>query len=75
MARVIAENKHLGEKEIRKALYHAYPFGERRMYPYKVWLSEIAVQLGKRKTYWHLGKRKTDAVGENQMSMFEDERK
>ena len=29
------------EAEIKKALYDAYPFGERKMWPYKIWLSAI----------------------------------
>lgn len=32
------------EREIRKALTAAYPFGERRYWPYKVWLSEVRRQ-------------------------------
>ena len=31
-------------KEQRQALTAAYPFGERRYFPYKVWLSEIKRQ-------------------------------
>ena len=34
------------EKEIRKALKEAYPFGERAMHPYKIWLDEIKRQRG-----------------------------
>lgn len=34
------------EKEIRGALREAYPFGERAMWPYKVWLDEIKRQRG-----------------------------
>ncbi len=32
-------------KVLRKALRDAYPYGERRMWPYKVWCSEIRKQL------------------------------
>jgi len=31
----------------RKALKDAYPFGERAMHPYKIWLSEIKRQTSK----------------------------
>lgn len=31
---------------LRKALREAYPWGDRRMHPYKVWCSEIRRQLG-----------------------------
>ncbi len=68
--KVIRENKHLDEKAIRKALYNAYPFGGRKMYPYKVWLSEIAVQLGKRRTYWHLGRKKAEQDQKDQIPLF-----
>jgi hypothetical protein len=30
---------------LKRALYDAYPFGERKMWPYKVWLDEIKAQL------------------------------
>jgi len=33
-------------KALRKALGHAYPWGERSRYPYKAWLGEIRRQLG-----------------------------
>ena len=33
-------------KALRKALHDAYPFGERRMHPYKIWCSEVKRQLG-----------------------------
>lgn len=39
------------EKEIRKALFDAYPFGMRRYHPYKIWLDEIRRQrFGRSKT-------------------------
>lgn len=66
IAAVIATWDSEDEKELNKALYNAYPFGERRMYPYKVWLSEIALQRGRRKTLW----KKKEQPNENQISMF-----
>jgi len=33
-------------KALRKALRDAYPFGQRKMHPYKVWCSEVKRQLG-----------------------------
>lgn len=33
-------------RKLRRALRAAYPFGERRRWPYKVWCHEIRVQLG-----------------------------
>jgi len=34
-------------EDLRRALRDAYPFGPRRHWPYKVWLDEIARQLGR----------------------------
>jgi len=45
IGKVIQDNFWKDEKEIRRALRVAYPFGERRRYPYKVWLNEIKQQL------------------------------
>ena len=59
------------EKELRRALYEAYPFGERKRHPYKIWLNEIQLQLGKQKRAWHLGRQKKSAeVDPNQATMF-----
>lgn len=44
IARVLRETAGQDEKVIRKALTEAYPFGERAMHPYKIWLSEIKDQ-------------------------------
>lgn len=49
IARVLLETKDKTEQEIKKALFDAYPFGERRYHPYKVWLDEIRRQRGKKK--------------------------
>lgn len=50
IAQVIKDNKGKTEKEIKKALREAYPFGERKYHPYKIWLDECQVQL-KKKTF------------------------
>lgn len=49
IARVLAETCGQAEREIRAALRDAYPFGERRYHPYKIWLDEIAKQRGGKK--------------------------
>ena len=36
-------------KDFYKEVRDAYPFGERKMHPYKIWLDEINVITGKRK--------------------------
>ena len=33
------------DRALRKALFEAYPFGERKMHPYKIWRDEIKRQL------------------------------
>lgn len=38
---VLEETRGRPEAEIRQALFDAYPFGERRYHPYKIWLDEI----------------------------------
>lgn len=46
--RVIQENAGKPEADVRRALRVAYPFGMKKYHPYKVWLDEIAIQMGKR---------------------------
>lgn len=48
IAGVIARVGRADEKRLRQALRDAYPWGERRYWPYKVWLSEIKCQIGAR---------------------------
>ncbi len=43
---VLLKTKGKNENEIKTALYEAYPFGERKYHPYKVWLDEIKKQRG-----------------------------
>ena len=45
IARVISENGTQDMTELRKELYLAYPYGERKYHPYKIWCDEIRVQL------------------------------
>jgi hypothetical protein len=42
---VINSNPDLNEKDLKREISKAYPFGERRMHPYKIWLSEVKKQL------------------------------
>lgn len=46
---VLKDSEGKTEKEIRKALSDAYPFGERKYHPYKIWLDEIKRQRGLKK--------------------------
>ena len=49
IAKVLADNKGKTEKEIRRALRDAYPYGERKYHPYKIWCDEIKIQRGQKK--------------------------
>ena len=50
IAEIIKEYKIIGDDAtLRKALREAYPFGERKYFPYKVWCDEIKKQLGTKK--------------------------
>lgn len=44
--RALEATKGKPEKDIRRALREAYPYGVRRHWPYKIWLDEIARQRG-----------------------------
>lgn len=66
IAKVLEDTKGQDEKAIRKALYDAYPYGERCYHPYKIWLDEIKVQRGKRK--WKA--RNSELIPENQTKIF-----
>ncbi len=46
IARAIAEVGRADPKALRRALRDAYPAGERRYWPYKVWCDEVRRQLG-----------------------------
>ena len=43
---VIRENSGADPKVVRRALRKAYPWGERSMWPYRVWCDEVRKQLG-----------------------------
>lgn len=42
---VINDNPTAPLPELRKLISAAYPWGERRNHPYKIWLSEVKSQL------------------------------
>lgn len=65
IAKVLQNTAGLSEEVIKKALFDAYPFGERKYHPYKIWLDEIRIQLGKRK----FGQKKEKA-DPNQKDLF-----
>lgn len=50
IAKVLADNKGKTEKELKKLLQNAYPYGERARHPYKIWCDEIKCQRGLKKS-------------------------
>lgn len=61
----------LSGSELRRFVSERYPFGERAMHPYKIWLSEVARQLGPSPTARAFAQAKIDAwnksVGQGQL--------
>jgi len=45
IATVIEQTGTDDMKKLRKALRDAYPYGQRKLHPYKIWRSEIRRQL------------------------------
>ncbi len=70
IADVLAKTAHSTPAEQRQALREAYPFGERRYYPYKIWLNEIKAQRGLKKKRFH-GLLYTHLEIEDQMTLEE----
>ena len=46
ISEVIRQNPGMEPKELRKLISAAYPFGERKYHPYKIWCDEVNRQLG-----------------------------
>lgn len=56
-------------KALRAALREAYPFGERKNHPYKIWCHEVRLQLGLVKVPDRT--RSAPASCEGQLDLFE----
>lgn len=70
IARVLAATAGKPERDIRRALRDAYPFGPRQYHPYKVWCDEVARQRGRKRA---LGTPKAEiaqATNPNQRSLW-----
>jgi hypothetical protein len=65
IADVILTVGRTNPQALRKALRSAYPCGERRYWPYKVWCDEIRRQVGRRSP--QLSRREREA----QLDLFE----
>jgi len=61
--KVLTETAGKSETEVKAALKAAYPFGQRSLHPYKIWLDEIKRQRGLKR-----GKPADAAL--NQLTMF-----
>jgi len=70
IVQVLRANEGQPDDVIKKALFDAYPFGERRYTPYKTWLNEIRRQRGLIPTP-KIGGRKKHLPPEGQESLFE----
>lgn len=64
--RVREENPGLEDKALRRKVSEAYPFGERAMHPYKIWLDEVARTFGTKKKKHKVSKD----VNYNQPELF-----
>ena len=58
--------KQLPEKEERNELIKAYPFGEKKRWPYQIWLDEIKRQKGLKPPLYN----KVQIVDKNQQKLF-----
>ena len=57
------------EKEIRATLRAAYPFGERKRWPYTVWCSEVNIQLRR----WRIWKGIWEYADASQLTLFKED--
>ena len=71
IAEVLAETRGRSEKDIRKALFDAYPFGERAMHPYKVWCDEVRRQTGRKPPTKAEKRQKVEADAAGQQMLME----
>ncbi|WP_373649031.1 hypothetical protein [Schlesneria sp. DSM 10557] len=75
IAKVIADVGTDDIRKLRQALRDAWDYGPREYHPYKIWLDEIRVQLGLKKTFdRHAPKPfvpKPFVVADGQRSLFD----
>lgn len=63
IAQVLKATSGQDERTIQRALTDAYPFGERKSWPYKAWLNEVRAQRGR---------QRERPAPEGQQNLFED---
>lgn len=70
--RVLSETEGQPEADRRRALREAYPFGEKKYHPYRVWLDEIHAQKNPRPPRPpSRAQRARDAFNRRQLKLFE----
>lgn len=72
--RVLEETDGKDEREIRRALRDAYPFGPRCYWPYKVWLDEIKRQRGRRRDTIAPTRDDLRAFGQLELDLYPESR-
>ena len=45
ISKVLEETKGASPEDVRKAVREAYPFGQRKYHPYKIWCDEVKRQM------------------------------
>lgn len=71
IAATIAANAGKTIKEVRKALSEAFPCGEHKYHPWKIWSDECRVQLGLKKPKPHPAHRQP-VSSEGQQGLFDN---
>ncbi len=62
IAKVLADNKDKSDKEIKRVLRYAYPYGDSSSYPYKIWCDDIKVQRGIKKSKTFIDTKKINLL-------------
>ena len=70
---VIAETKNADPSVRKQRLFDAYPFGERKYHPYRIWCDEIRRQLGL-KPLTQKGGYKAEIIPDEQGHLFDESR-
>lgn len=68
IVKIIQDNDSVPEKELRKKISDAYPFGQRAMHPYKIWCDAVAECLWQLRRIGSRPKRQTE--DHNQTTLF-----
>lgn len=62
---ILNESKATTIKQLKREISKSYPFHERELHPYKIWLSEVKIQMREKQ---HRNKKKVvDAEGQKSL--------